>query len=273
MTALWWILGVFAFVMILYLFLIMPSLKRPDSTKLQPRLYAHRGLHDGNVSVSENGLKAFSLAATAGYGIEFDVQLSKDGRLMVFHDDTLLRVTGASGRLCDMTYEQIRANPLPDGGAIPTLDEALALIDGRVPIIVEIKHHGSVLETSRATMERLKKYMGPYCVESFHPLAVRYFKKNAPEVLRGQLASGVKLGGDGLPWYQHFAMKYLLLNAVSRPHFVAYDISCDHNLSVRLMKSLFRPLLAAWTISDKRTLDYARRDYQMPIFERFNPND
>ncbi len=275
MPWLWWIAGGLLLIAALYLLLIAPCRRhRPDASTLENRLFAHRGLHDGNQAVAENGLPAFQKAVDAGYGIELDVQLSSDGELMVFHDETLRRVCGVDGRLCDMTREQLSQIPLPDGSAIPTFREVLALVDGKAPLIVEVKYHGSVRKNAEAAWAQLKEYKGPYCVESFHPLAMYHFRKNAPQVLRGQLASGepYKKGGE-TGFAAWFAMKYLLVNIVSRPHFVAYDVQHDRNLSVWLMKHVFRPLLAAWTVRDEETLAYARKSYQMPIFERFLPKD
>lgn len=275
MAWLWWLLGIAAVLAALYLLLIAPRrLHRPNASLLQGRLYAHRGLHDGNQTVAENGLPAFQKAVDAGYGIELDVQLTSDGELMVFHDESLKRVCGVDGRLCDMTRAQLAQVPLPDGSAIPTFREVLALVDGKAPLIVEVKYHGSVRANAEAAWEHLKNYQGPYCVESFHPLAMYYFRKQAPQVLRGQLASGEKYhkGGEvGIAAW--FAMKYLLVNAVSRPDFVAYDVHHDRNLSMWMMKHGFHPLLAAWTVRDEETLAYARKTYQMPIFECFVPKD
>lgn len=273
MTAIWWILGILLFVFLLYLYLIKPCLKHPDASQLIGRLYAHRGLHDGNDKVAENSLPAFQRAVDAGYGMELDVQLTKDGRLVVFHDETLKRVCGIDRRLSDMSYEELRAVPLPDGTPIPTFDEVLALVDGRAPLIVEVKYHGDIPATAKATCDRLRSYKGAYCVESFHPVAMGYFRKNAPDVIRGQLASGGKRNKDELGPIYHFAMKYLLGNVISRPHFIAYDVKNDRNLSMLMMKKWFHPMLAAWTVRDQGMMDYAKRWYHMPIFERFIPKD
>ena len=275
MAWLWWLLGILLAFFALYLFLIAPRrLHRPDASALAPRLYAHRGLHDGNQTVAENGLPAFQKAIDAGYGIELDVQLSRDGVLMVFHDESLKRVCGVDRPLRELTREELAHIPLPDGSAIPTFREVLALVKGQVPLIVEVKYHGSVTANAASAWEHLREYQGPYCVESFHPLAMRYFRQHAPQVLRGQLAAGGKYHKGGETGFAAwFAMKYLLVNVVSRPHFVAYDVHTDRNLSMALMKHAFHPLLAAWTVRDEKTLAYARKAYQMPIFERFLPKD
>ena len=106
--------------------------------------YAHRGYHDGNVAVPENSLASFQAAIDAGYGIELDVQLSSDKIPMVFHDADLLRVCGVEGKIWDYTCAELQQMKLFDTEeTIPTLQEALALIDGQVPILVEYKMEGS----------------------------------------------------------------------------------------------------------------------------------
>lgn len=256
----------------LYLWLMAADPKRPDSAPLLNKLYAHRGLHDGNQRVPENSLEAFRLAVEAGYGIELDVQPTKDDKLVVFHDDTLKRLCGADLRVRDLTFEELGAHPLPDGSPIPLFEQVLALVDGKAPLIVEIKHYGSPRNNAALTLRALAAYSGPFCVESFHPVAVRVFRREAPHILRGQLASGGKRDPQ-TNFLQHFAMKYLLVNGIGRPHFVSYSCGSDHNLSVWLAKRLRRALLAAWTIRDQKALDQARKEYQMFIFEGFRPDD
>lgn len=264
------VLILMALVSALYLFLIAPARRRPDAAGLIDRLYAHRGLHDGNQTVPENSLAAFARAVEAGYGIELDVQLTGDGRAVVHHDADTLRVCGESRVIRRTPYAELPA--LPDGSAVPLLSDVLALVAGRVPLIVEIKHYGSPAENAARALEALRGYGGPYCVESFHPMAVRYFRKAAPALLRGQLAMGGPRDPAESGAIAYVALSLLLVNALGRPHFVAYSCAADRNLSMWLMKRCFRPLLAAWTIRDQRTLDRARRDYRMLIFERFSPD-
>lgn len=112
MSVLLWILLCLVLLAGLYLFLIAPGRKRPDASALTGWLYAHRGLHGGDVP--ENSLAAFSRAVEAGYGIELDVQLTRDGFLVVHHDASLKRVCGADLRICDITFEELCRHPLPD---------------------------------------------------------------------------------------------------------------------------------------------------------------
>ncbi|MEG2480791.1 MAG: glycerophosphodiester phosphodiesterase family protein [Clostridia bacterium] len=255
----------------LYLWLIAPARKRPDASMLSGWLYAHRGLHDGNQRVPENSLEAFRLALANGYGMELDVQHTKDDQLVVFHDASLKRVCKVDLNIRDLTYEQLKQHPLPDGTPVPLFSEVLALVNGKAPLIVEIKHYGKVIHNAEATLRALRAYHGPYCVESFHPAAVRYFKKNAPDIVRGQLASGGKRGSNDVNAVEYFAMKQLLVNVLGRPHFVAYSVPTDHTLAMWLMKRLYKPLLAAWTVRSQALLDSTTKNYDYPIFELFTP--
>ncbi|MBE5777936.1 MAG: glycerophosphodiester phosphodiesterase [Clostridiales bacterium] len=269
-----WILAILLILLLLYLFLICPALRRPKADHLMGWKYAHRGLHDGNRKVAENSLEAFRRAVDAGYGMELDVQLTKDDQLVVFHDKSLKRVCGVDVDLCTQTYDELRQYFLPGGQQIPLFSEVLELVDGKTPLIVEVKYHDRLIETCKAAHKQLKQYKGSYCVESFHPLAVRYFRKNAPEIVRGQLASGGSNADKHTSSLNHFCMKHLLVNVLGRPHFVAYSVPEDKSLSVTLMRKLFRPYLAGWTIRSQEVMDYAQKEgFQLPIFELFTPEE
>ena len=257
-------------VLALYLFLICPSLRRPDDSHLRGWLYAHRGLHDGNVHVPENSMAAFRLAVENGYGMELDVQLTHDGQLIVHHDASLGRVCGVNKLIKDTDYADLPL--LPDGSRIPLLSEVLAMANGRTPIIVEIKPSGGPAKNAAAAWEILKTYQGPYCVESFHPLAMRWFRQNAPQVMRGQLALGSQWKREDMNAASYVALRYLLVHVLSRPHFVAYSVPEDRVCSMWLMKHVFHPYLACWTVRSQQVLEYAwEQGYQYPIFELFKP--
>lgn len=256
----------------LYLYLIHPDKRVPDTAMLEGWLYAHRGLHDGNVNVPENSLAAFRLAVEQGYGMELDVQLTKDGQLVVHHDGSTRRVCGVDAVIRQTNFADLPL--LPDGTHIPLLTEVLALVDGRTPIIVEVKHYGSPSANAKAALEVLASYPGPYCVESFNPLAMQVFRKEAPHIVRGQLASGGKWDKAELNLPSYIALRSLMVNAISRPHFVAYSVPTDRTVSMWLMKHVFHPRLACWTVRSQQVLDVAVKEgYQYPIFELFTPKN
>ena len=126
---------------LLALFLLLPG-HAPFAKKapFSGWCYAHRGLHSPDKSVPENSLAAFAAAADAGYGMELDVQLSKDGEVVVFHDDTLDRVTGVAGRVDAFDWAELKEMPLcGTGHHMPLFTEVLATVAGRTPLIVELK--------------------------------------------------------------------------------------------------------------------------------------
>ena len=156
-------------------------------------------------------------------------------------------------------------------GHIPRFEDVLKLVDGRVPLLVELKTGRRNAELCRQTHEMLKGYRGRYIVESFNPLMMRWFKKNAPETLRGQLVGKwtdylSTLGRPGA-----FLLSSLALNALSRPDFVAYDVSAEHFPAPHIQRALFHTPLAAWTVRDDRTFKACLERREMPIFEGFIP--
>ena len=237
------------FFFILYVFSLVPRRRRAAPQAFMGYHYAHRGLH--NRELPENSLAAFSAAAEAGYGIELDVQLSRDGVAMVFHDATLARVCGKEGKVCDYTAEELQAMPLCGNAAhtIPTLAAVLAEVNGRVPLLVEIKGYRTVAPVCEAAAALLDEYKGAYMVESFTPYAVHWFKKNRPAVVRGQLSSHLFVKGKRS--IGNLIVQSLCCNFIARPDFVAYCYRDRRRLSFRLLRFFYRPYTMAWTVKDE----------------------
>ena len=188
--------------------------------------YAHRGLHTLDKSVPENSMTAFCLAAKEGYGIELDVRLTKDGQVVVFHDDTLDRVCGVSARVDEMTYDELRKCRLSGTGErIPLLSEVLSAIKGCEALIVELKDGNRNPELCKKTLQFLNGYHGNVCIESFNPLIVAWFRFHAPDIVRGQLATTVKdYKEGGIGGAKAFVLHNTLLNFLARPQFIAYRV-------------------------------------------------
>ena len=154
---------------------------------------AHRGYHDHAARRPENSLSAFRAAVEAGYGIELDVQLSADGQAMVFHDDHLDRLTAETGPVISYTAAELSMIPLRDSDeTIPTLAEVLALVAGRVPLLIEIKDRFDAMgptsgRLERATATALANYKGPVAVMSFNPHCVAEIARLAPGIPRGMV--------------------------------------------------------------------------------------
>ena len=258
----------------LYLFLIMPRMiGRPDASALYNRHYAHRGLHKNGSDAPENSLAAIRKAVQNGYGIEFDVQLSRDRIPVVFHDETLDRVCGVPGCVRDYDYAELCQFPLMGSSeCIPLLADVLEAVGGRVPLIIEIKVHEDADIVCEKADELISAYEGPYCIESFHPSAVRWYKKHRPEVIRGQLSADFGKEGKLEPLPQAL-VHHLLTNVITRPDFIAYDHHSKGNLSRTLCRRLFGALSVAWTLKSQAELDAAKGDFDLFIFEQFIPKN
>ena len=191
LTWLWILLGAVALLTILYLLMIMPRItRRRDFSIFKTRMFAHRGLHDNEGDAPENSLKAFEAAVSHGYGIELDIQLSRDGVPVVFHDFTLTRNCGVDKRVKDLSVEELKQLRLfHSRETIPTLKEVLALVDGRVPLLIEFKMEFISAALCRAAMALLDHYKGIFCIESFNPITLLWFQHNRPGIIRGQLSS------------------------------------------------------------------------------------
>lgn len=258
-------------IFILYFWAIMPRVrKRPEKQEFLQYHYAHRGFHDNGEAAPENSMAAFLKAVEKGYGIELDVQLSKDKVPIVFHDETLKRVCSKPGKVKDYTYEELKQFPLASSiEIIPRFQDVLAMVGGKVPIIVEIKCADGKTAVCKYAYELLKEYHGLYCVESFHPFAVWWFRKNAPWLLRGQLSSDYAKAGT-----RNLVMKghgYLLYNFLSKPDFIAYDCKYSKNLSRMICTKIYKALSVAWTVRSKEQLEGGKKEYDLFIFEDFEP--
>ncbi|MBO5249094.1 MAG: glycerophosphodiester phosphodiesterase [Clostridia bacterium] len=256
------------FLFILFLFLIKPRSpkKRPDTTPFEGKEYAHRGLHNKNVP--ENSLRAIADAVDRGLGIELDIQLSKDGQVVVFHDLTLNRMTGVDGKVIDYTAEELSKMSLnghPDG--IPTLKQVLEVVDGKIPLIIEMKIPGFDLSVCPKAFELLDEYQGPYCVESFQPFTLDWLRKNRPHVLRGQLSSDFFANKEKGNALQLFAVKNLLTNVFARPDFIAYDIRYPKTVAFRLCRDFWKALPIGWTIRSAEELNRAKNHFDAWICE------
>ena len=205
------IAGVVVLLAALYLLGLYPGRERKDI--LSPflgRYIAHRGLFDNNKGPFENSIPAFQKAADKGYGIELDIQLSKDGSLVVFHDETLLRVCKSAKKVSDLTVKELSEFNLGEGeDKIPLFSEVLKVASGKVPLLIEIKPHGDCVEVARKAAALLKDYRGDYTIQSFHPAPLLWYKKNCPHVPRGLLSTDYKRNRMDRPRYQQF----LLCNA------------------------------------------------------------
>ena len=253
----------------LYAFMMMPE--KPTEKMKAPffrRNIAHRGLHTADKKIPENSLAAFREAAEKGYAIELDVQLTKDGQVVVFHDDTVDRVCHtASGRVDSFDYlELLKLRLEGTEETIPLFYEVLEAVGGRVPLLVELKTTSKRRELCEKTQALLDRYAGEYCIESFDPMIVMWYRNHRPQVMRGQLAAGMNgYLKSGKPPVLSFLLSRCLLNFLTRPHFIAYEIG-KRPLSVELMRKA-GALLIGWTDRDPE----AEKTDDANIFELYTP--
>ena len=258
---------------IFYLFLISPNLTRKKALEpFRHRYFAHRGLFDNTSGVPENSLAAFKEAINYDYGIELDVQLTKDKVPVVIHDYNLQRVCNKSIKVASLTVNELKDYPLFDSSeCIPTLSSALSLIDGQVPVIIELKVGLTYKETCKQVAKVLENYQGDYCIMSFSSLALSWFKSHYPHILRGQLATNFfKDSMNSTPTLK-LLLSYLMLNRLSKPDFIAYNKRYLCNFSLLICEHLFHTPVALWTITDEAELDALSPYYDMLIFDNFNP--
>lgn len=252
----------------IYLFMISPRMfGKPDRSQFRGVHYAHRGLFDNQSDSPENSLSAFQKAVENGYGIEFDVQLSKDKIPVVFHDLSLKRMCGIEGNICDYTLQELQMMKLKDSEqTIPTLEQVLEVVGGKVPLIIEYKMDivdTLVCELGNAILEN---YSGVYCIESFHPWAVKWYKENRPDILRGQLSENYANDPEKYQGFQFWIMKNLLTNFLTRPDFIAYKHS-DANVFSRKVCTWLGALPVAWTIKNQDDYENAKASYELFIFD------
>lgn len=242
---------------------------REDYKWLTDTYVAHRGLFDNGAGIPENSTPAFEKASKNKFAIETDVQMSKDGVLVVFHDDTLKRMTGAEGNLADFTFEQLRQlRLLQTDCVIPTFEEFLQAANG-VNLIVEIKSHANIGELEQKVVDALKNYNGHYCIESFNPFIVRWFKVHAPEIIRGQLSCSY----DQAPFskLKKWLLRELKFCKWNGSQFVAYDAAtiATNKAVKRFSKKI--PIIC-WTVRSQRQHDELHYYFDNMIFDSFVPD-
>lgn len=226
---------------------------------------AHRGLH--NSEFPENSLPAFKNAIDNGYAIEIDVHLTTDGKIAVFHDETLIRMTGKDGKITSLCSSDLANYKLADSEySIPLLTELFDLVDGKKPILIEIKNSGKVGALEKTLLSTIKNYTGEVAVQSFNPYSIEYFKIHAPQITRGQLS--MKFTKKELKGFiKRFVLTRMILNKKSCPDFIAYD----HNSlpSKRVAKTKL-PVLA-WTVTSQDIYIKVKPYCDNIIFEQFTP--
>jgi glycerophosphoryl diester phosphodiesterase len=241
---------------------------------LTARPIAHRGYHDAATGRMENTLPAAEAAIERGFAIECDLQSTADGEVVVFHDDTLERLTDQTGAVAQAPLSTIRRAHFKNGDAhVPTLEELLDLIDGRVPLLIELKSRfDGDRRLEAATAAILASYSGPLATMSFDPASMIAMRRLAPTLPRGLLAERF-LASDwpDMPLAGRLASRWLVAAPVVLPNFLAYDVNALPASAPLALKHFFRLPLIVWTVKTPEHRAVARAWADQMIFEGFDP--
>lgn len=241
-----------------------------DSSKdlrwLVEKPFAHRGLHHAGKGIPENSLSAFRGAIKQGVGIEMDVRATADGEAVVFHDDSLERLTGANGAVSTSTALGLKGHRLigKHDDSIETLSSVLSVIRGRTPVLVEMKDCGEQnIRLCIAVRRALEGYSGPLAIMSFNPEIPAWFAKTAPKVIRGLVTTdkGETYGLFGKTRFGHNRNQ-----RKAKAQFIAHDLRCLPSSFVRDARKAGMPTLS-WTVRSEADNAHARDNVDNVIFE------
>ena len=226
---------------------------------------AHRGLHDDNISIPENSLLSFEKAMEKNYPIEIDVQITKDDTIIVFNDKNLLSACGQKIPVSDLSMPTLNQYTIFNSTYnIPTLKETLELINGKVPLLIEIKNFSFNRRLEKKLIEQLSNYKGDFALQSFNPFSVSWIKKHSSFPV-GQLAKQFSK-----PIIVKNILNILLLNKSMKIDFVAIDKESLPNKKIEYLKSKGLPILC-WTVTTNEEEIRAKKYCDNLIFEKFNP--
>jgi glycerophosphoryl diester phosphodiesterase len=223
---------------------------------------AHRGLWSAD-GFPENSLVAIERACQAGYGVEFDVRLSSDGEAMIFHDDTLERMTGLEGPLSAFSARELASTALlggPDG--IPSLGQVLSQVHGRAMLLVELKPAGDFEALAARTAQLLKAYRGPHAVISFQAEALAWFARHRPDVPRGLDALWPRADeAEGAERLERDC-------ALAAPHFLLLQLEAATGPTAATWRAQGQPVIA-WTVRSGEDAARVAEHCDNFIFEGF----
>ncbi len=241
-----------------------------DLSWLKHELIAHRGLHTIDGQVPENSLAAFQKAMDAGYAIELDVNVLKDGTVLTFHDPSFERLCRDKRLLREVDYEDMQdLYLLASDERPPRLEDVVRLVAGKVPLLIELKPFGDVLMLAENVMRIMKDYPGTFAIFSFHPKIVGWFKKHHPDVIRGQISESFAFDPRLSRVYRHL-LRSMFFNRFTKPDFVSYSIRDLPNryLDKAKKKGLTVISFAAQTQAE---FDFVKTHYDNVVFEFFKP--
>lgn len=238
-----------------------------DLSFLKQNLIAHRGYHNKEDGIPENSIPAFEKAIKNNYIIELDVHILTDGKVVVFHDDNLERMTGLKKDIKDTDYNEIKDLSLNNTEyKIPLLEEVLKLVNNRVPIIIELKTDVKTGILEEALVKILKNYKGKFVVKSFSPYSVYWFKKNYPDIIRGQLSQDFR--NSDMCVFKKILLRNMYFNIFTKPDFISYGIHALPNKRVQNFRK--NKLVLGWTVRNNEQFNKGKIYCDNLICENFN---
>lgn len=241
-----------------------------DLSWIRDNLIAHRGLYDQDQHVPENSLKAYQLALNKTYSIELDINILKDGTILAFHDHTFKRACRDERKLSDVSYGDIKDLTLfKSQEIIPKLQDVLNLVQGKVPLLIELKPHGDVVFLCESLMEIMRDYSGKWAVFSFHPKVVLWFKKHYPEITRGQISEYFK-EDKNMNFLSKYLMKSMFFNRFTKPDFISYGI---HDMPNKYIDKAMKKgiTIISYAARSQAQFDFVKSRYHNTVFEFFEP--
>ncbi len=228
--------------------------------------FAHRGLYD-NKKIPENSMAAFHHAVEHGYDIECDVRLTKDNRLVVFHDASLFRMTGKKGKLRQLYLEDLNdLKLLNTDETIPTLRQVIQTLPNSVSYLIELKPYRSARRLVKVFLKEVAGVNVRYAIHSFDPFVVYQFKKRAPHIIRGQIAETFA-HKRGL---SYFLLKHMVFNPITKPDFINYRFEDLPRKQLDRLKAKGMPILS-FSARSEEDLEFVRTHYDNAVFEHFKP--
>lgn len=244
---------------------------------LTARPIAHRGLHAKEAGLIENTLPAFDAAIERGFAIELDVQGTADGNAVVFHDETLDRLTGESGLVKDRTTDELAKIAVTGSGStISSLAKVLAEVDGRTPLIIEVKSvHDGDMALADAVCGALQAYHGPAAIMSFDPAVMARVKANGTDRPLGIVSApmGYKHWPESVTILQRFSLGALLHGPGFAADFISYEVNSLPAFAPLVARRLGRKALMCWTVRDAATARRAMKSVDQITFEGFDPHE
>lgn len=237
-------------------------------TWLKTSYITHRGLH-GVKQLVENTQASIEAAIQHGFGIEIDTNILKDGTVVVFHDKNLKRLCGADLALKDLTFDELQAYQIQGTfEKIQTLDAILKLVNGKVPLLIEIKPFGQKKKHAHAVSQALKNYPYPVAVQSYDPSIVYWYKRHDPLVIRGQISE--RFTESKMLKISKWALSHMIFNPLTQPDFINYRLEDMPNRAVEKAKRQGK-LILGYAARDPKALNYARTTFDNAVFENFIP--